>query len=124
MKTPKLVYFISILILGSAIAGSYFALMRDNHRRTSLKNDAPAEVIKTEVRRTADSETGQEGSVDTIVTFVYEIEGRKYERVVRKSKIESLAFVPWGKAKVCYDPANPKTIEEGELFPVSYECGR
>ena len=124
MKIPKAVYFIPVLILVSAIAGSYFALIRDNHRRTGLTKDVPAEVIKTEVRRTADPETGQERSVDTIVTFVYEIDGRKYERVVRKSKTESLAFVPWGKAKVCYDPANSKTIEEGELFPVSYECGK
>ena len=101
MKIPKAVYFIPVLILVSAIAGSYFALIRDNHRRTGLTKDVPAEVIKTEVRRTADSETGQERSVDTIVTFVYEIDGRRYERVVRKSKTESLAFVPWGKAKVC-----------------------
>ena len=111
-------------MLAAAIAGSYFALVRDNHHRTGLTKEVPAEVIKTEVRRTADPETGQERSVDTIVTFVYEIDERKYERVVRKSKIESLAYVPWGKAKVCYDPTNQKTFEEGELFPLSYECGK
>lgn len=124
MKISKRVYFIPLLILVSAIAGSYFALIRDNHRRTGITKDVPAEVIKTEVRRIADPETGQERSVDTIVTFLYDIDGRKYERVVRKSKTESLAFVPWGKAKVCYDPANRNTIEEGELFPVTYECGK
>ncbi len=124
MNPQKPIYFLSILLLVGAIVGSYFAFIRDNYRRTSLKNEAQAEVINTEVRRTADPETGQERSVDTIVTFVYEIDGKKYERTVRKSKIESLAFVPWGKAKVCYDPANPKTIEEGELFPISYECGK
>ena len=123
MKIPKAVYFLSTLIFCGAIVGSYFAFIWDNIRRTSLKNYAPAQVINTEVRRTADPETGQERSVDTIVTFVYEIDGRKYERLVRKSKTESLEFLPWGKAKVCYDPASPKTIEEGELFPVSYECG-
>lgn len=124
MKISKRVYFIPLLILVSSIAGSYFALIRDNHRRTGITKDVPAEVIKTEVRRIADPETGQERSVDTIVTFLYDIDGRKYERVVRKSKTESLAFVPWGKAKVCYDPANRNTIEEGELFPVTYECGK
>ena len=124
MKIPKAVYYFAIFVLVGAIAGSYFALMRDNRRRTNLKDEASAEIVKTEVRRTADPETGKEGSVDTIVTFVYKIDGRKYERIVRKSKTESLAFVPWGKAKVCYDSANPKTLEEAELFPVSYECGR
>ncbi len=124
MKIPKPVYFVSILLLIGAIAGSYFAFVRDNNRRAGLRNFVTAEVTNTEVRRTADPETGQERSVDTIVTFEYEIEGKKFERVVRKSRTESLAFVPWGKAKVCYDPANPKTIEEGELFPASYECGK
>lgn len=124
MKIPKPVYFVSILLLIGAIAGSYFAFVRDNNRRAGLRNFVTAEVTNTEVRRTADPETGQERSVDTIVTFEYEIEGKKFERVVRKSRTESLAFAPWGKAKVCYDPANPKTIEEGELFPASYECGK
>lgn len=47
MNPPKPVYFLSILILVGAIVGSYFAFIRDNHRRTSLKNEAPAEVINT-----------------------------------------------------------------------------
>ena len=122
MKIPKPIYFLPFVILITAIAGSYFAFLRDDHRRSSLTKGVPANVIKTEVRRTNDPETAKETTVDTIVTFAYEIDGRKYERTVRKSKTESLGFIPWGKAKVCYDPANIKTVEEGELFPDSYDC--
>ena len=124
MKIPKAIYFLPFVIIITAIAGSYFAFIRDDHRRSSLTKGVPANVIKTEVRRTNDPETAKEQTVDTIVTFAYEIDGRKYERTVRKSKTESLAFVPWGISKVCYDPANPETIQEAELFPVSYECGK
>ena len=83
----------------------------------------PASVISTEVRRSVDPESGKEGSADIIVSFEYEIEGRKYERTVRMSKTEAIPFIPWGKAQVCYDPTNPKTIEESELFPERFVCG-
>ncbi|MGB7210536.1 MAG: hypothetical protein WBD27_17915 [Pyrinomonadaceae bacterium] len=39
------------------------------------------------------------------------------------SKTKAVPFIPWGKAKVCYDLTNLKTIEEAELFPVSFRCG-
>lgn len=124
MKIPKAVYIIPFLILITAVVGSYFALIREDHRRSSLITGVPANVIKTEVRRTNDPETGKEQTVDTIVTFVYEIDGKEYKRTARKSNAEALSFVPWDKAKVCYDPGNPKTLQEAELFPSSYECGQ
>lgn len=39
------------------------------------------------------------------------------------SKTAAIPFIPWGKAKICYDSTNLKTIEQAELFPENYTCG-
>ena len=120
---PRKIYIVPFVVLLLAAIGSYFAFRQDDQRRRTLTTEAVANVTKTEVRRAADPIDGKEGSIDIVVTFEYEINGQKYERTVRKSKAEALPFVPWGKAKVCYDPENINTITEGELFPTSFICG-
>jgi hypothetical protein len=116
-------YLLILTVIVLAAIGSYFSFLRDDQRRIGLTSEVEANVTNTEVRRRVDPESGKEVSVDIIVNFDYEIDGRKYQRTVRKSKTKAVPFTPWGKAKVCYDPSNLKTIEEAELFPVSFRCG-
>ena len=113
--------FLVIVIL---LLGSYFAFRKETERRKGLIREVPANITKTDVRRSANPDTGQEQSVDVIVSYEYEVNGRKYEQTTRMSKTESLSFIPWGTAKVCYDPENAKTIEEPQLFPNGHECGK
>lgn len=120
---PKKLYAIMLSILGLAMIGYYFAFLREEKRNSKLSAEVPAVVTATTNRRTSDPETGQERSVDVLVNFKYEIDGVKYEKTTRKSKIESLAFIPWERAKVCYDPNDLTTIENAELFPSNHKCG-
>ncbi len=112
-----------LVLLMVAIVGAYFAFLRDVRRQKLLTVEAPAKVTKTDVRHTVDPETGMQRIEDTLVTFEYEIDGRKYERITRLGKVAASAFIPWGDAKVCYAPSDPKTIDNAELFPKSYVCG-
>ncbi len=120
---PRRIFIIPFVILTLAAIGSYFAFRLDGQRRRTLTTETLANVTKTEVRRAADPVDGKEESVDIVVTFEYEINGQRYERTVRKSKVESRSFVPWGKAKVCYDPADQLSIEKAELYSTDHVCG-
>lgn len=119
---PRKIWVILFLLIVMLLLGSYFAFRKETERRKGLIREVPANVTKTDVRRSADPETGQERSVDVIVSYEYEVDGRNYEKTTRMSRTESLSFIPWSTAKVCYDPENPKTIEEPQLFPNSHEC--
>ncbi len=120
---PTKFYVVPIIVLLIALVGSYFALLRDESKRKSLMSEATARVTNTDVRRVTDPESGKEFSVDVLVTYEYEINGVRFEKNVRKSKVESSRFVPWGNAKVCYDPSNQETIQNAELFPLDHVCG-
>lgn len=119
-KTWGVLFLLTVILL----LGSYLAFRKETERRKGLIREVPANITKTDVRRSANPDTGQEQSVDVIVSYEYEVNGQIYERTTRMSKTESLSFIPWGKAKVCYDPDNPKTIEDPQLFPNSHECGK
>lgn len=123
VRLPRKIFVIILAVILFAVLGAYFSLLQDSQRRKRLTSEVLANVTNTEVRRSADSESGKEISVDTSVTFEYEIDGQKYLRKVRMSKNAAIPFIPWGKAKVCYDPTNLKTVEEAELFPESFTCG-
>jgi hypothetical protein len=123
MTIQKRLYVALVLLIGIAIVGSYLALRRDEQRRKNLESEATADIIGTEVRRLADPESGKEQSVDTLVTYSYSIDGKDFTKTVRIGKVAAARFIPWGKAKVCYDPKDIKTIEDAELFPTSHQCG-
>ncbi|MGH9948776.1 MAG: hypothetical protein ACRD6X_16505 [Pyrinomonadaceae bacterium] len=74
VRLPRKIYVFIGAVIVAAIVGSYFALMRDVDRHKALRMEAEARILKTEVRRTNDPETAKELSVDTIVTFEYEID--------------------------------------------------
>ena len=120
---PKKFYIIPLAILGIALVSSYFALLREKETLSRFSSEASATITETDVRRTADVETGKEQSVDVIIIFEYEIDGHRFERTVRKSKLDSSRFVPWGNAKVCYDATDLTSFEKAELIPASDKCG-
>lgn len=120
---PRKAWFALLLLLVVLMILSLFAFLRDAEARKVLTAELPANIKKTDVRRTSDPETGQERSVDVIVTFEYEFDGQKQEGETRLSRTESLVFIPWGKAKICYDPADRKSIEKPQLFPPTHQCG-
>jgi hypothetical protein len=122
MKLPGAgrVYLVLLSFVLISIGAAYFAYRRENDGRKSLTSETPARITQTEVRRNTGLEDGKEYSVDTIVTYEYELDGKAYQRTIRKSRLEALPFLPWGNAKVCYDPDNP---DIAELFPVTHKCG-
>src|SRR5687768_5473518 len=99
LRLPKTVYLVIVRVLLAAVVGAYFAFLRDARRRKTLNTEAPATITGTEVRHRVDPETGQRFVLDTIVTFEYEINGRKFERVTRMNKLRASSFIPWGEAK-------------------------
>lgn len=121
---PRKTRIILFLIIPILLLGSYFAFRKEMEERKGLIHEAAVNITRTDVRRSVGPDTGQDYSVDVIVSYEYEINGHKYEKTTRMSKTESLSFIPWSTAKVCYDPKNPKTIEEPRLFPTSHECGK
>lgn len=120
---PAKLYIIVLSFLAVCLGGSYFSLIKENRHRARFSCEAQATITRTDVRRDVDPETGKEFSKDVLVTFEYEIDRNKYTRTERKSKVESLGFVPWGNAKVCYDPNDRKTHEKALLTPANQKCG-
>lgn len=112
-----------LAILAICVIGSIFAFINENRGRSKLSSEASARITRTDVRRDVDPETGKEFSKDVLVTFDYEIHGIRYTRTVRKGKVESLAFIPWGKAKVCYDHDDPTSHGKAFLIPNDGKCG-
>jgi hypothetical protein len=123
VRLPRRFYLLILLLLAAAVVGSYFAFLRDRRRHKTLAREVPAKITKTEVRHDIDPETGVRRLKDTIVTFEYEINGQRYERVTRIGRVAASSFVPWDFAKVCYDPLDIKAVENPELFPKGYNCG-
>lgn len=122
MKLPGAgrVYLVLLSFVLVLIVAAYFAYRRENDGRKSLTIETPARITKTDVRRGTGLEDAKEYSVDTIVTYDYEIDGKTYQRTIRKNRMEALPFLPWGNAKVCYDPGDP---DSAELFPLTHKCG-
>ena len=123
LRLPRTFYLLILLLLAAAVVGSYFAFLRDTRQHKTLAREALAKIAKTDVRHDIDPETGMRRVKDTIVTFEYEINGQRYERVTRIGRVAASSFVPWDFAKVCYDPLDIGTIENPELFPKGYKCG-
>lgn len=122
MKLPGAGRFYLVLLsfVFVLIVAAYFAFRRDVDGRKSLTTETPARITKTDVRRGTGLEDSKEYSVDTIVKYEYKIDGRTYQQTIRKSRMEALPFLPWGNAKVCYDPSDP---DSAELFPLTHKCG-
>lgn len=123
VRLPRILYLLVLAFLVAGVIGAYFAFLRDIRRQKTLTAEAPAKITKTDVRHSIDPETGMQRIEDTIVSFEYEVDGRKYARIIRMGKVAASSFIPWGEAKVCYDPSDTKTIENAELFPKQFECG-
>ena len=124
LPLPKGIYLLIFIVIALSILGYYSWHSRETRQLKRLTTEAPAAVTHTEVIRYVDPIFGNERSHDTDVSFEYEIAGMKYQRTVRMSKTEAQLFVPWGAAKVCYDPFDRKTIEQAAVFPSGYVCGK
>lgn len=120
---PTKLYLLVLSFLAVCLVGSYFAFISENKSRARFTSEASATITKTDVRRDVDPETGKEFSKDVLVSFQYEIDGTTYNRTLRKSKLESLSFVPWSRAKVCYDPNDHTTHDAALLIPEHHACG-
>lgn len=123
VRLPRKLYFIALVVLFAAAVGAYFAFLRDLRRQQNLSAEADAKITKTDIRHSVDPETGMQRIEDTIISYEYEIDGRKYARTIRMGKVAASSFIPWGEAKVCYNPSDSKTIENAQLFPKQSECG-
>ena len=121
---PRNAYWLILVVILLLGVGYYSWLLRENDRSKRLTIDATATVTRTEVIRYVDPVFGNETSAYIDVTYQYVIDGRTYERTVRLGKSEAAAFIPWGAAKVCYDPADRATIEKAALFASSFNCGQ
>lgn len=93
----------------------------EKHRR--LTSSTPAKIEKVDVIRSVNPVFGNEGTAYIEVSFTYTIDEISYNRRTKMSSDSGRQFVPWNEAKVCYDPSDPTTITEPELFPSQYLCG-
>ncbi|MGD9589031.1 MAG: hypothetical protein AB7Q37_01805 [Pyrinomonadaceae bacterium] len=123
LRLPRTIYVLIPLVLLTGGVGAFFAFLKEARHHKTLTAEAPATVTKTEVRHDIDAEAGMKKYKDTIVTYEFEIAGKKYERINRMGKVAASSFASWSKAKVCYDPFNTATIESAELFPKHHVCG-
>lgn len=123
MQLPLKIYAFLFGVIAVVALGAYISFLRDDQLKKGLTSAVPARVTNTEVRRLTDPETGMDRAVDVIVSFEFVLNGQKYQQVVRMNKTAAIPFIPWGDAKVCYDPGDPKTIEKARLFPASFVCG-
>ena len=121
---PRNAYWLILVVILVLGVGYYSWLLRENDLSKRLTIGAPATVTRTEVIRYVDPIFGNETLANIDVTYQYVVDGQRYERTVRMSKFEASAFIPWGDAKVCYDPADRATIEKAALFPPTFSCGQ
>jgi hypothetical protein len=117
------IYAVAATGIVMALLGAFYSYKRESERNTRLKDEAPANTEQVDVRRAVSPIFGNEFTVDVSVRYKYEINGMHYEQTVRLSPSQAQAFVPWGSAKICYDPSDSSSIENGELFPNSHKCG-
>jgi hypothetical protein len=123
LRLPNSIYLVVIFGLVLVVAFSLVSFIRRADNQKSHTSETEALILKTDVRRGNDPETGKEITVDTIVTYEYEVAGKRYERTTLMNRPRASLFVPWKNGKVCYDPNDPKTLEVGELFPPGHICG-
>jgi hypothetical protein len=124
MRVRTAVYCLFGVVALVCIVGGYYSYREDLEKTHRLTEEAAATVEKVDVRRMVDPVMGDERTVDIGVTYSYVVEGRSFRRSVRMSKRSASEFVPWDKAKICYDPADDSTVENGRLFPRTHSCGR
>ena len=117
------IYSISFVAIVLAFVGSYFAFIRDSVENAKLTTETEAAIENVDVRRAVNPIFGNEVTVDVSVTYKYTIDAREYRQTTRLSESEAGAFVPWGVAKVCFDPNDQRSIAEGKLFPRTHTCG-
>jgi hypothetical protein len=67
--------------------------------------------------------SGKEQTVGILVRYSYSVNGMEHRRTVEMSSLSADRFVPWSRAKVCYDADDLNTIDAGKLFPACYKCG-
>jgi hypothetical protein len=113
---------VAIVIIGS-LATAYFVTVRDQSKDRRLISEALATIENVDAIRAYQPVDGYEYNVAVDVLFSYSIDEKQYRRTVRMRKVEASLFVPWGKAKVCYDPSDERTVENARLFPISHKCG-
>ena len=123
LRPRTVIYILSVVTLALAVGGSFLAFKNESARNRALKFEAAATIDNVDVRRATDPVFGDEDTVDMSVRYSYEVNGNKYQRTTRLSKAQARAFVPWGRAKVCYAEGDKPSIEEGKLFPLDHQCG-
>ena len=106
-----------------AVVGAYYLFLCERRERERLTSEIAAKVTNVDVRRAVNPVFGNEFTVDVTVAYTYEIEGEKYEQSATLTPLEAQDFVPWGLAKVFYNPAEDDTVKRGRLFPESHVCG-
>ena len=105
------------------LVGIYFEFLSNEQNRKQLTASVSARVEKTDIVRAVDPVFGSESTAYVVVDFSFTLDGKNYVRSARMNPAAARQFIPWNTAKVCYDPANPKTITEPQLFPEGYSCG-
>lgn len=113
------VTLVVIVLIGAA---SLVAFHQDEERHRRLTAEVPATIIEVYERRGTNPQTGKTGGVvNVLVSYHYEIEGKKYARKIIIGEQSGKSFKVGAPAKVCY---NPRAPEEAELFSSEYPCGR
>jgi hypothetical protein len=112
------------LFICVGFAGIYLQFLQSQDKLKRLTKTAPAKIEKVDVIRYVDPVFGKEGTAYLEVSFAYTIDQTAYEGHTKMNGVSGQQFVPWNDAKVCYDPLDPTTIADPELFPSQYSCGR
>jgi hypothetical protein len=123
MSVRRVIYSFAALLIGLGIIGAYFAFRSDLARNHSLTKESMATIENVDVQRAVNPASGAEQTVGILVQYRYSVNGLDYRRTTTMSSLAAERFIPWGTAKVCYDPENLNTVEAGKLFPPTYKCG-
>jgi hypothetical protein len=122
-----------MIVLGVLMTGAviFFSWQRHQHL-IRLTAEAPAQVLEVKVtsrdhNRSTNSNTNSNinspssRTYSTRITYRFQANGRTIETEWTKSDDVSDEYTVGGRAKVCYDPANP---DDNEIFTLSYRCGQ
>jgi hypothetical protein len=116
-----------MIVLGVFMTGAviFFSWQRHQHL-VRLTAEAPAQVLEVKLtsrdrNRNTNTNSSASPTYSTRITYRFQANGRTIETEWTKSDDVSDEYTVGGRAKVCYDPANP---DENEIFTLSYRCGQ
>lgn len=111
-----------IIIIFVGLFGVYSFVLKEKGKQKLLA-EAKAEVVEVQPKysRESDGLSVWDKIQSFSVTYRYEINGQKFERIEDLSRNAYKTFKVGEIAKVCYNPQNPSEVK---LFLDKHVCGK